>query len=245
LTLSFLYLSQVPIEHPFYCQFWAFLSAVLYGIGLWSMAVGSIERYLFLFHSFVLKKYHIYLRYIPLSICFVMPLSLYIVLVFFFPCTNNFYYFIFWCGAPCFMSSPLWQVLSWLIDHAIPMGIIVLMNIILTTKILLHKHRMQQTRLWSKNFRMFFQLISVAILYAVCWLPFLVSGQVMAYTQDIWGTASMLFLDYFVYFPYLTVTLCPFVCLFGLWRDITIRNPFALILGQHRRVNPADFRTTR
>lgn len=67
---------------------------------------------------------------------------------------------------------------------------------------------------------LFFQLTSVAVLYAVCCLPFLVSGQVNTYTLYQSPVASMLFLGYFCYLPYITITFCPFVCLFGLWREL-------------------------
>jgi hypothetical protein len=221
---------------PIFCQSWAFISAVLYGMGLWVMAVGSIERYLFIFHCHTLKKYRIFLRYIPLIICFIMPIILYIFLTFLFPCTNNFIYIIFWCGAPCFMGIPFWQVFSWLVDHGIPMIILVIANIILTIKVLYHKHRMQQAHIWSKNARMFFQLISVAILYAICWLPFLISGQIVAYTQDKTSIASTLFLEYFVYLPYITVTLCPFVCLFGIWRDLHGRKTIITVFFNRHNV---------
>lgn len=217
ITLSFLRLNQAAVMTPMFCQWWAFISAVLYGTGLWIMAMGSIERHLFIFHPNTLRKYRIILRYIPLTVCFILPISLYIFLVFLFPCTN---YFIFWCGAPCYMTIPFWQVFSWLVDNGIPMFILIIANVILTLRIISHKRRMQQANIWLKNARMFIQLICVASLYAICWLPFLISGQVTTYTKDLSSTASMLFLEYFVYLPYITVTLCPFVCVLGLWRDL-------------------------
>ncbi|CAF3811827.1 unnamed protein product [Adineta steineri] len=220
LTLTFLYTNQAAILKPIFCQWWAFFSAILYGTGLWIMAMGSIERYLFIFHSHALKKYRIRFRSISLMICFILPIGLYIFLVFLFPCTNHFIYIIFWCGAPCYMTQSFWQVFSWLIDNGIPMCIIVIVNIFLLTKVLCQKYRMQQINMWSKNARMLFQLMSVAILYAVCWLPFLISGQIMSYTQDLSSTATMLYLEYFVYLPYISVTLCPFVCLFSLSKEI-------------------------
>ncbi|UJR16468.1 hypothetical protein I4U23_003370 [Adineta vaga] len=245
LTLSFLYLNRALIMQPIFCQWWAFISAILYGIGLWIMAMGSIERYLFIFHSFTLRKYPIFLRYIPLTICFILPIGLYIFLVFLFPCANTFFYGIFWCGAPCFMANPFWQVFSWLVDHGIPMFTLVIANVILTIKIFCQKHRMQQANIWSKNARMFVQLISVAILYAVCWLPFLISGQTTTYTQNLSSTASILFLEYFVYLPYITVTLCPFVCLSGFWKDIHRKNAARMVLFHRDEVRIAPLTASR
>ena len=211
------------------------------------MAFGSIERHLFIFHSNALKKHALLLRYVPLAACFVVPIGLYIFLVFLFPCTNNFLYFIFWCGAPCYMSVPFWQVLSWLVDHGIPMFILVVTNILLTVRVLSHKRRMQQTNIWRKNARMFGQLISVAVLYAVCWLPFLVVGQINTYTNFQLPVLSMVFLEYTVYLPYITVTLCPFVCLIGLWRDLHHGKSLLAVLlcRQGGAIGPSMAMTTR
>ncbi|UJR29962.1 hypothetical protein I4U23_017509 [Adineta vaga] len=222
LALVFLYFNRTASMTPIFCQWWSFISASLFGVSLWIMAVGSIERHFFIFHSASLKKYKVILRYIPLTCCFLFPVFFNIFLVFLFPCTNDFIYFIYWCGAPCYMKSPFWQVFSWFADLGIPMCILVIANIILTIRVLQQKHRMQQTRLWSKNARMFLQLISVACLYAICWIPFLVSGQINTYTNNQSPYAFMLFFEYFIYSPFLTTTLCPFVCLFGIWRDLAV-----------------------
>jgi len=118
------------------------------------------------------------------------------------------------------MNIPFWEVFSWLVGFGIPMCILVITNIILTARIMCHKRRMKQKNIWSKNARMFFQLISIVSLYAICWVPFLVSGEVNTYTSFQLPVASMLFLEYFCFLPYVTVTFFPFVCLFILWREL-------------------------
>ncbi|CAF1381509.1 unnamed protein product [Adineta ricciae] len=237
LSLAFLRLNFAAVASPMFCQWWCFMSASLIGMGLWTTAIGSIERHLFIFHSAFLNNHKLVLHYLPLTCCFVLPVLFYIFLVFLFPCTNEFFYFIFWCGAPCYMYIPFWQVLSWLVDHGTPMLILVIANVVLTIRILRHKRRMQQTQLWSKNARMFFQLISVASLYAICWMPFLVSGQINSFTKMQSPTSLMLFLEYFVYLPYLTTTLCPFVCLFGLWRDLHRGQGFMIVIFHRNRIS--------
>jgi hypothetical protein len=205
---------------PIFCQWWCFVNNSLYAIGLWVMAIGSIERHLFIFNSALLKKYKIILRYFPLISCFVLPVCFYIFLVFLYPCTSNFIYTVYVCGAPCYFHIAFWQIFSWLVSYGIPVFILVIANIILTARIMCHKRRMKQKNIWSKNARMFFQLISVAALYAVCWVPFLISGQVNNYNLVQSQIANSLFTEYFCFVPCITVTLCPFVCFFGLWREL-------------------------
>ncbi len=68
-------------------------------------------------------------------------------------------------------------------------------------------------------------------------MPFLVSGQINTYSFFQAPTATILFLEYFSYMPYFTVTLCPFVCLFILWRESHgEKRLMVVIFRRHRAV---------
>ena len=217
MTLSFLKLDHAAITSDWFCQLWMLFEPSFSFGGLWLMAVGSVERYLFIFHGNVLKRYPFMLRYLPIAWCFLQPACLTGALIFFPPgCANTFYPQYFSCGGACFVFDRMNEGVVLNLNTVAPVIIIIVANLVLIIQVLRQKRRMQSAHVWSKNSRMFTQLLFVAGLHNACWLPVAIVWQIDRYTAEKSASLETAISEYLIFFQYLIVTLCPFFYLAGL-----------------------------
>ena len=237
MTLSFLKMNHAAIMSDWFCQLWVLSEGAFGSSGLWLMAVGSVERYLFIFHGNFLKTYPFALRYLPIAWCVLQPACLTGVLTFFPPgCTNTFYPEFYICVGACFLYNNNLSGLVMNLNIVAPVVTIIFANVVLIIQVLRQKRRMQSTHVWSKNSRMLTQLLFVAGLYNACWLPVAIVTQIDRYTAGSSKSLQGVLSEYLVFFQYLIVTLCPFFCLAGLKE---LHGPIRVIFSRNRdRVLP-------
>lgn len=108
------------------------------------MALGSIERHLFVFHGQFLTRYHLLVSKLPMIFSIIYPFAFYTSVVFgSWWCTNVYDYSTLACGAPCYLTTstflPLFAVLT---HHVLPVLIVLFANVILILRVCYQKSQM-------------------------------------------------------------------------------------------------------
>jgi len=218
MTLIYLRWNRVAYESHWFCQLWSVLQYSFGSSIIWLIMIDSIVRYLFIFHSVLLKRHPILLRKIPISFALLQPfLSNFILITLAPPCISKFDYSKFMCGFPCFIFMKFWSPFSWNVFVGIPVIVIVIMNITLIIRVLIQKYRMKRTRVWARNIKLIVHIVSVALLAIIAWTPLYITVQIASSRLNPSPSPLLksIFMEIFVYLPYLVVTLYPFITLAG------------------------------
>ena len=104
LTLNYLRIGRVTPSSNVMCLFWNFVNSLFTVSTFLAMAWGSLERYLFVFHStlFVTHRLLLLFHYIPLvSIVLIYPIVSHIIIYLLYPCQNQFNMQMLFCGYTC------------------------------------------------------------------------------------------------------------------------------------------------
>jgi hypothetical protein len=183
------------------------------------MALGSIERYLLVFHHIFLARYRPFLSTIPMIICIVYPTVWYVTVTFTsWWCTYKPNYSTVECGLPCYLTNSAFY-LAFIIcaQHLLPIFITTVANVSLIIGVLHRRGKMKRNNSWQKNLRMTTQLLSVAFLYVVVWLPHCILSAFPLFTKgNAKVIASSLSTEYFINIMSIYVCLYPFIALVGL-----------------------------
>ena len=100
MTLIFLRTNFAAIQSD---QFWIIFNYVFATEGLWTVAIVCIQRYGLVFHRAFVEQHLFLCHYIPIAFCMIYPLTLYLLLVIKYPCTNAFDYSYWTCGGACYL----------------------------------------------------------------------------------------------------------------------------------------------
>ncbi len=133
------------------------------------MALGSIERYLFVFHSQFLSRHRFLFSKLPMIFCIIYPLAFYAGLTFdSWWCTDVYDYSSLSCRPPFYATtskfSPLFGIFA---HHILPVFIVLFSNLILVIHVWYQKFQMNRVNTWRKNVRMNAQLLSIALIYLI------------------------------------------------------------------------------
>jgi len=160
------------------------------------------------------------------------------------------------CGYVCYLADSAFY-LSFIIfaQHLLPIFITTFGNVTLIMGVLHQKAKMKRGNSWQKNFRMTTQLLSVAFLYLIVWLPHCILAAFPLFTKGSANvTANFLNNEYFLNLISIYVCLYPFVALIGLShlhdkikQGINAIRPFCLpCCNKHPNlVSPTINRTTQ
>lgn len=202
-----------------FCLFWNWDASVLNIIGLHLMALGSIERHLFVFHSQFLSRYRFFVSKIPMIFSIIYPLAFYTGAIFgSWWCTNTFDYSALACGAPCYLiTSPFFPLFGILTHHALPVFTVLFVNVLLIIRVWLQKSQMNQANTWRRNVRMSAQLLSIAFMYLIVWIPQCILFIMLTLGPVNLATiANSLIYQYTGNITSLTIIFCPFISLTGM-----------------------------
>ncbi|UJR07328.1 hypothetical protein I4U23_011615 [Adineta vaga] len=171
LAIILFYQGSVAIPSDIFCTYWYILTSFLNMSSVQLNAYLSIERYLLIFHNPFLFKHKIILHYIPMITFIVMPFIYVVYVVKFLPCENHFDYHSWACGTACYLTHPVTGTFSWVFAIIAPLIVMILFNIFLIGRVLYLKKRMMQRRIWIKNRKMLFQLLSLIGMLYISWMP--------------------------------------------------------------------------
>ncbi|CAF1120541.1 unnamed protein product [Didymodactylos carnosus] len=214
ITLNFLLTGYVLPSRPAFCLFWIFYNFSLQSCNLMLMAWTSIERHLLIFHQHLMQtkwgkiKYH----YLPLIVCVTYIPIFYLYFVIFYPnCTNSFDYHSLVCGGPCYNYVPTIATVDWGINILFPSVLTPVFSLGLLLRVLYQQKKVRRTFQWRNNRKMVIQLLAIASLYSLFWIPLAILSIIRTFYIPTF--ADVVTTYYFYYTPYLVQMLLPFVCL--------------------------------
>jgi hypothetical protein len=182
------------------------------------MAIARFEHYLFIFHRVFLTQHTFLLRQLPVVLCIILPTIFYAVSIYIPLCTTIFDYTRVGCGLPCFFITNQFAIIfKNIIIVSLPVIMIIILNIFIFIRILIQQKKMKRHRIcWHENIRMVSQLLPLAVLYSVIWIPL----SVLFYFNTLGNAAqkllaNLLINDYFANLKYLINFFCSFLILMG------------------------------
>lgn len=167
-----------PATHG-YCTWWTFFEYSVEVISALLMCFISLQRHLLIFHDhlFRIAWKRVLIHHIPMAICILYPIILYLSMIVFYPCDGSQWDFTSSvCGyANChlFYSERL-AMFDWIAQNGLPSMIILFANVSLLIRVVRHKLQFQRAIRWKKQRRMTLQLLSISILFLISWLPSLI-----------------------------------------------------------------------
>ena len=194
-----------------FCKLWAHVDFSCNASLLMLMGFGSIERYLLIFNRNWILKHIVMMHYVPIVFSMVYPFLLYIGLIYFYPCANQFDYTITACGGPCYFFEAFVSSLDQLVNIGLPLLVGSMANLVLIMRVLYQKRRMKQQGMWKKNRRLIVQLLSLVLIHNVIWIPLLVVTLIMVFSPVPDPFIVQLNLNVLSYGIYVVILLCPFV----------------------------------
>ena len=179
MPVYFFYHGRVIPATPGYCTWWTYIEFSLNLISELLMATFSIQRHILIFqsHLFNRRLYRLLFYFIPLTICIVYPLVIYLFLIIIYPCDGTQWpYTMNTCGfATCYVVySKFLALYDALIHNNLPIYIIILSNIVLIIRVLNEKRRLNRPLTWKQNARMALQLLVVSMVFLISWSPTIV-----------------------------------------------------------------------
>ena len=189
---------------------------------LWSTAIFTLERYALVFHPKCLRsgRQKLLFHYLPLIL-----VNTYVVL--FQVCTHFFYrcdpepkldFEHYLCGDNCLDKPGTLQKFNWIVHILLPVALIIFGSLALLIRVLWTRRAMQRNQgYWLKNRRMIVQLLGMAVVYSIIWLPYSVLSTIDTFDEnDLYHNLTTGFLDFGVYLLEMTI---PIVALL-LWPEL-------------------------
>ncbi|CAF0851763.1 unnamed protein product [Adineta ricciae] len=241
MVTHFLHSGYISPATGTYCKFWMYVESTLDASNAFTVAVMSIQRHTLIFHpsTFRLRTKRCAYYYFPLLLGIVYPMIFYLVTIIFYPCDDTQWDFTLnMCGDTiCYLSNDLiLATFDWIVNTGLPIIVIILANVTLIIRVIQQKLRRRQTVSWVKQRRMTLQLLSIACLNLLAWLPSITTGimQQIDASDYVYEIQE----DYISDLTYFICLLLPSMCL-GLLPDFTkwmwkiFRRPLKL-LNTHR-----------
>lgn len=201
------------------------------------MAIASFEHYLFIFHRIFLSQHIFLLRQLPIVVSILLPAIFYAVSIYVPSCITIFNYTRMGCGLPCFFIINYFAaIFKNIIINSFPVIAIIIFNFLILIRVLIQQKKMKRQRVhWHENIRMISQLLPLAILYLIIWIPMCVMFYFNTFGTDAQRSfANSLINDYFSNLKYLINFFCPFLILMGQSELLKkIKNLFYCRPGQH------------
>ena len=181
MPIHFYHLGYISPATSSYCTWWTFFEYNVEVISALLMCVISIQRHFLIFnhHLFGIPWKRVLLHHLPILVCVIYPITLYLVLIVFAKCDGTQWdYSSSVCGyANCHLVySEALATFDWTAQNGLPTMIILFANIILLIRVIRQKLRFQRGIHWRKQRRMTLQLLSISILFLISWLPSLIIG---------------------------------------------------------------------
>lgn len=141
---------------------------------IWCKAILTIERYLLVFHPQYLRsdRQKLFLHTMPLIVINIYLICFYIFINIFCPSEVIPNYEKYLCGDQCLDHMNGLSTYNWAFNILFPVFIVIIGSLVLLLRVIWKRRDMQRNlRNWSKNWKMIVQLLGLALIYAIIWLP--------------------------------------------------------------------------
>lgn len=214
-TLNYLRVGMVMPSTNTTCLFWNFINNMFIVSIYWTMAWFSIERHLLIFYSalFANRRGRILFHYSPLILTtFIYPLIFNIVIMFVYPCHNQFNMLSLFCGYTCALKVSSIALYARIVHNFLPVFIVTGSTGFLIIRVIKQKQQIQQNRFsWNRCRRMIIQLLSLVNLFLILTLPATIVSIIQNCCLPTFiSTIQSTYLNFLVRFITLFM---PFICL--------------------------------
>ena len=216
-TAPYLYLGHALLETDLFCIIWIFYNFTNFGALTYTVLFGSFQRHLLVFKSslFKIRKYRIWLHYIPFILCFIFNGFLYFILLFLTPCKNAFQYEVCLCSSSCYLQIVSLNAFDYAMNSMIATLLITIFSIGLIVRVLRQKKKMSHTIKWKKQWKLTVQLISIVTLMLLIHYPLAVVNFIEISLKNP-AIGRGLREKYLYHGSIIASLVLPFVCLFTL-----------------------------
>ncbi|CAF2405391.1 unnamed protein product [Rotaria sp. Silwood2] len=187
ITISFYARGYIGIQTEYFCYFWQYTDSTFTGIIIWCRAIFTVERYILVFYPNLLRsqRQKLIYHYIPLILIHTYFISFNIYTVFFYECDLKKKYTEHLCGSQCIDNFGGLSKFNWLFNILFPVFIIVFGSLLIFIRVLWIRREMQRNlRNWSKNWKMIVQLLGMAIIYTIVWIPLSIVSLIATFTVN-------------------------------------------------------------
>jgi hypothetical protein len=218
LTLNYLRTNRVTPSTNATCLFWNFINSIFTVGTYWTMAWGSIERHLLIFHSalFATRRRRMLFHYIPLFITtFIYPPIANLVIILLYPCQNQFNMMSLFCGFPCSLKIPSVALYTRIAHNFVPTFIVAGATLALLVRSIRQKQHVQHNQFrWRRYRRMIIQLLALVSVFLFLTLP----ATTVSIVQNccLPTFAVTLEVSYFNFLVRFITIFMPFICLSSL-----------------------------
>ncbi|CAF1189218.1 unnamed protein product [Adineta steineri] len=202
---------------PFVCLLWWFIDYCFYVGGIVLMAWLAVERHIFIFYDRWVsnRRGRFLFHYLPLIIIVTYILLFYLIVIFFLPCENMYFYTLPLCGtAPCYEFNNILGMWEFVAHTGTPILLEGIASIALVLRVQMQKRRLRQSNQWRKQRRMIIQLLLVTTLnIGINFSGNLILLAHLCGLSPEYGAEAQLyfsFLDYFVIFLFPFISLSQF-----------------------------------
>ncbi|CAF1352704.1 unnamed protein product [Adineta steineri] len=213
--MMYFYLNGVVwIQSPIFCMIWKFFDSATYTTVPKLVGWSSMERHIIIFHSqwISTKKKRFLIHYLPIGLIVIYGIVLYGVTTPMNDCHRRFNYKSVYCSYySCIYDSVTYSLYEFMSGGVLSSACIGFGSIFLIVRIALQKRRLQQQMQWRKYRKISIQLMFIALIFFVFYLPPIL----LAISQKL-GVPSNVGADYNRYanlFSSYIILLFPFACI--------------------------------
>ncbi|CAF1082074.1 unnamed protein product [Adineta steineri] len=217
-SFSFFVRGTVAIHTEWFCRFWQSIDYFLTACVLWCTAIFTIQRYIFVFYPIYIrsKRQKLIFHYIPLVLINIYLLLFYVLTISIDICHNGKHreiiYDKFLCGENCLDREGGISMFNWLFNILFPVFFVIFGSLMLLIRVLWTRRMMQRNlRNWSKNWKMITQLLGIASIYTLVWIPLIIISFILIVNENHAFSKSVE--DYLYFITYLCELCVPIVVL--------------------------------
>lgn len=179
-TINYFRLGYDQIRTETFCRYWYWIDYSIIVSSSFLTAIISIQRHVLIFNAacFNRTRCRFLLHYIPLVSCVLYPMILYFIFIYIYPCRNSPEEYLVYCPSPCYSFNQILYNVDWIINTIIPVGGIIISNIILIFRVIhsLRKLHRKRPLMLKRQRKLTVELLVISSLYAIGWGPSTVVG---------------------------------------------------------------------
>ncbi|CAF1299750.1 unnamed protein product [Adineta ricciae] len=203
ISMSFYARGYIQPQTKQFCRYWKYIDYITTGCTIWCNAIFTIERYLLVFYPQYLRsqRQKLILHYLPIILAHFYIIIFYLYTICIRSCDVLVDFTEHLCGDDCIEVIHELALFNWLFNILFPVFIVIIGSCVLLIRVLWARRIMQRNlRNWSKNWKMIVQLLGIAAIYSLVWLPLATTSLVAIFKKDDdLGTITDTYLYYLTY----------------------------------------------
>jgi hypothetical protein len=238
-TQVYLWTGFVLIQTPWACICYNISYLTMTALNRVLMAFMTIERHFLVFRPQLYRTHRsrCLIHYLPIVLIILFIVIYFVVTNAFVSCSIlHFDYSRYMCGYTCTLLAPNFGVFFAWMHVFCPTMITVVASVLLPVRFVLQKRSLQRLE-WHRARKMIIQTSTIAGAYTICWLSFTIILQLTL--NNIISIYNPNLSQFFVYGPYATSLLTPFIVLHtvpGWMSPVMVEKIKRRLFSQHQNI---------